>query len=356
LAAESEAGNVTLVDPKAAGHGRSPRKRVTLKTISEATGFALTTVSRALKNESEISAETRSKVQAVAAELGYRPDRAARGLRTGRTFVVGLILDQRLAVAEFERRIIGGVSDVIYGETTCDLVVLPHTEGADPMDSVRYLVETAQVDGLIFAHTTPHDPRAVYLLGHNVPFVTHGRTELDQQHAWFDYDLRALGRLAAERLLAKGRRRLAIVSPTPQLTCASFLLGGFFDAVRKAGAEGSIIPGVHLHDDPAKFRDAARRLVAGPERPDGIVCSIETASVALIAGLQDAGLILGKDIDVVANGTSDILDYVTPPIDSFFEDLTLAGQIMARFLMKRINGTPASELQMLQAPKFCRRT
>jgi LacI family transcriptional regulator len=89
---------------------------------------------------------------------------------------------------------------------------------------------------------------------------------------------------------------------------------------------------------------------------DGIVCSIETASVALIAGLQDAGLVLGKDIDVVANGTSDILDYVTPPIDSFFEDLTLAGQTMARFLMKRINGTPASELQMLQAPKFCRRT
>jgi LacI family transcriptional regulator len=357
LAAESEADSVTLIHPNNEGRAAArQRKRATLKTISEATGFALTTVSRALKNEPEISAETRSKVQAVAAELGYRPDRAARGLRTGRTFVVGLILDQTLAVAEFERRIIGGVSDVIYGETTYDLVVLPHTEGADTMDSVRYFVESAQVDGLIFAHTTPDDPRARYLLDRHVPFVTHGRTDFSDAHAWFDYDLRALGRLAVERLVEKGRKRLAIVSPTPRLTCTRYLLGGFRDAVRDLGAEGAVIPGIYLHDDPAQFREAARRLASGGNVPDGIVCSIETASVALIAGLQDAGLVVGRDIDVVANGTSDILDYITPPIDSFFEDLTLAGQTMARFLMKRINGVPAAELQTLQAPKFCPRT
>ena len=332
------------------------RKRATLKTISEATGFALTTVSRALKNEPEISAETRSRVQAVAAALGYRPDRAGRGLRTGRTFVVGLILEQTLAVAEFERRIIGGVSDVIYGETTYDLIVLPHTEGADPMDSVRYFVETAQVDGLIFAHTTPHDPRATYLLERHVPFVTHGRTELAEQHAFFDYDLHTLGRLAVERLVLKGRRRLAIVPPTPRLTCAKYLLGGYYDAARDAGAAAGVIPDLYLHDDPSKFREAARKLVTDGDAPDGIICSIETGSIALIAGLQDAGVTVGKDIDVVANATSDILDYLTPPIDLFFEDLTLAGRAMARFLIKRINGTPAEELQALATPRLRDRT
>ena len=167
---------------------RRERKRATLKTIAEATGFALTTVSRALKNEPDIGAETRARVQAVAAELGYRPDRAAQGLRTGRTLVVGLILDENLAVAEFEKRIIAGASKVIYDETAYNLVVLPHTDGADPVASVRYFVEDAQVDGLIFAHTTPHDERARYLLDRQVPFVTHGRTELEDQHAYFDFD------------------------------------------------------------------------------------------------------------------------------------------------------------------------
>lgn len=336
--------------------GVRERKRATLKTIAEATGFALTTVSRALKNEPDIGAETRAKVQAVAAELGYRPDRAAQGLRTGRTLVVGLILDQTLAVAEFERRIIVGISKVIYDETAYNLVVLPHTDEADPLESVRYFVEDAQVGGLIFAHTTPHDERVRYLIDRQVPFVTHGRTELDIQHAYFDFDNYALTKRSVERLVKRGRTRLAMVAATPHLTCASHFLNGFFDGVRETGAEGLLVPGLFLNEDPSRFREAGRRWVELAPRTDGIVCGSENAAIGLIAGLQDAGLVIGRDIDVVAKSTSDILDYMTPPIDSFVEDLTLAGETLAHFLMKRIRGVPAEELQAVDQPRLCART
>ena len=49
---------------------------------------------------------------------------------------------------------------------------------------------------------------------------------------------------------------------------------------------------------------------------------LENAAIGLVAGLQDAGLVVGRDVDVIAKSTSDILDYITPPIDSFIEDLT----------------------------------
>ena len=332
------------------------RKRATLKTIAEATGFALTTVSRALKNEPDIGAETRAKVQAMAAQLGYRPDRAAQGLRTGRTLVVGLILDETLSVAEFEKRIIQGASKVIYEETDYNLVVLPHTDDADPVASVRYFVESAQVDGLIFAHTTPQDERARYLVDRQVPFVTHGRTALNEQHAYFDFDNYAMTKQAVERLVRKGRRRLAMIPATPHLTCAAHFLDGFHDGVREAGVEGVFVPGLYLNDDPAKFREAARQLVENGRVPDGIVCGIETAAIGLMAGLQDAGLVVGADIDVIAKSTSDILDYLTPPIDSFHEDLLLAGETLAHFLMKRIRGVPAEELQAVDQPRLCERT
>ena len=336
--------------------GARERKRATLKTIAEATGFALTTVSRALKNEPDIGAETRAKVQAVAAQLGYRPDRAAQGLRTGRTLVVGLILDQTLAVAEFERRIIVGISKVIYDETAYNLVVLPHTDDADPLESVRYFVEDAQVGGLIFAHTTPQDERVRYLLDRKVPFVTHGRTELDVQHAYFDFDNYALTKRSVERLVRKGRKRLAMVAATPHLTCASHFLNGFFDGVRETGAGGFLVPGLFLNEDPSRFREAGRRWVELAPRTDGIVCGSENAAIGLIAGLQDAGLVIGRDIDVIAKSTSDILDYMTPPIDSFVEDLTRAGETLAHFLMKRIRGMPAEELQAVDQPRLCTRT
>lgn len=336
--------------------GVRERKRATLKTIAEATGFALTTVSRALKNEPDIGAETRAKVQAVAAELGYRPDRAAQGLRTGRTLVVGLILDQTLAVAEFERRIIVGISKVIYDETAYNLVVLPHTDDADPLESVRYFVEDAQVGGLIFAHTTPQDERVRYLIDRQVPFVTHGRTELDVQHAYFDFDNYALTKQSVERLVQKGRRRLAMVAPTPHLTCASHFLNGFLDGVRKSTAEGFIVPGLYLNEDPSKFREAGRKWADHTPMLDGIVCGSENAAIGLVAGLQDAGLVVGRDVDVIAKSTSDILDYIAPPIDSFIEDLTLAGETLAHFLMKRIRGVPAEELQAVDQPRLCVRT
>ena len=74
-----------------------------------------------------------------------------------------------------------------------------------------------------------------------------------------------------------------------------------------------------------------------------------------MAGLQDAGLVVGRDIDVIAKSTSDILDYITPPIDSFHEDLLLAGETLAHFLMKRIRGVPAEELQAVDQPRLCAR-
>lgn len=345
---------MTLADTPGRNRGGRERRRTTLKTIAEATGFALTTVSRALKNEPDIGAETRAKVQAVAAKLGYRPDRAAQGLRTGRTLVVGLILDERLSVAEFEKRIIAGASKVIYDETAYNLVVLPHADEADPVASVRYFVESAQVDGLIFAHTTPQDERARYLLDMRVPFVTHGRTALREQHAYFDFDNYAMTKQAVERLARKGRRRIAMIAATPHLTCADHFLDGFYDGIREAGVDGDVVPGLYLNDDPEKFREAAHRLVAS--RPDGIICGIETAAIGLMAGLQDSGLVVGRDIDVIAKSTSDILDYITPPIDSFHEDLLLAGETLAHFLMKRISGVPAEELQAVDQPRLCART
>ena len=65
--------------------GRAGGGKPTLKTISEITGLAVTTVSRALGDAPQIALETRKRVRQVAAEIGYLPDRAAQRLRTGRT-------------------------------------------------------------------------------------------------------------------------------------------------------------------------------------------------------------------------------------------------------------------------------
>lgn len=335
--------------------GGAGDSRPTLKTIAELTGLAVTTVSRALKDGPELNAETKARVRAVAEEIGYRPDRAGVRLRTGRTFVISLILDQNDEIADFARRIIIGISSVLHA-TPYHLVVMPLFRDADPMDPVRYVLDTRAADGIIFTHTRPLDARVRLLLERDFPFVTHGRTELASPHPFHDYDNHAFAHQAASRLLARGRRRLALIRPPREFTYYQQMVHGFMQPIAEAGAASTVIEGVDLDTSPGELRAFARRLAASPERPDGIVCASEIRCVALMAGLQDAGLVIGRDVDVIAKQTSDLLDHVTPAIDSIGEDLVFAGEELARILLRRIAGAPMAELQSLGAPQFHRRT
>jgi LacI family transcriptional regulator len=130
---------------------------------------------------------------------------------------------------------------------------------------------------------------------------------------------------------------------------------GFADAIAAIGVDAIVAAGVHLDESPANFRAAGLRLARKPDRPDGIICANETGCVALMAGLRDGGLTVGRDVDVVAKGTSDLLDHTYPAIDSFFEDLTFAGEELARLLLRRIAGAPVAELQSLGETRLQRR-
>ncbi len=242
----------------------------------------------------------------------------------------------------------------IYDETAYNLVVLVHTHDADPVESVRYFVEDAQVDGLIFAHTTPQDPRVHYLMEHGVPFVTHGRTKLKERHAYFDFDNYAMTKRAVERLVKKGRRRLAMVSSTPHLTCAEHFSGGFFDGVKESGVEGMLIPGSFPARGPG---EVPRGGATARDAHSACRTGSSAASRPQRSGLSPAFRRVGSSSGATstssprARPTSSITS--TPPIDSFLEDLVLAGETLAHFLMKRIHGVPVEELQAVDQPKLC---
>ena len=165
----------------AEAHAAAPG-RPTLKTIAFMTGLGVTTVSRALKDAPEIGEETRRRVQLVARQVGYRPNRAGVRLRTGKTNVISLVLNT-------EEQIGGFVSDMIYGisehlaQTPYHLIVTPYSRNNDPLEPVRYVVETGSADGIIISRTEPDDTRVRYMLDHGFPFATHGRTEMGIEHA-----------------------------------------------------------------------------------------------------------------------------------------------------------------------------
>lgn len=324
-------------------------EKPTLKTIARMTGLAATTISRALNNAPELAAETRERVQRIAREIGYLPDRAALRLKTGRTHVISLILDPHDEILGFGNSLVTGLVGALRG-TPYHLVITPNFRSMAPLDPVLHIVRNRMADGLIFSRTVPQDERVTFLLDHNFPFVSHGRTELAAPHPFVDYDNDIFGYEAAKRLIGRGRKRLAVILPSPQFTFGGHLRSGFLRAVAEGGVEYEIAEGLNLDSPPEEVRAGVLARLKRGDPPDGYVCPGDGSALAVMAAIADAGLSIGRDIEVVAKQTSELFDQVRPKLDTIFEDMALAGEMMGKLLLRRINGEPAEALQFLDKP------
>lgn len=323
--------------------------RPTLKTIAYMTGLGVTTVSRALNDAPDIGQATKERVRLVAARIGYRPNRAGVRLRTGKTNVISLILAIENEVLGLTSQVVYGISEHLSG-TPYHLIVTPYSRRADPLEAVRYIVETGSADGVIFSRTEPQDARVRYLHERGFPFATHGRTEMAIEHPYFDFDNAAYAQIAVDRLAARGRRRLALLPPPTHLTFARHMAAGFLAGVDKHDAEEIPVHGVDIDSPPAAIRAEIARLMSARRRPDGLVCASAAAAIAAISAAEGIGLAIGRDFDVAVKESFDLMRQFRREIEVVHEDFRAAGAGLARAVLRTIEGAPATELQVIDAP------
>jgi LacI family transcriptional regulator len=332
--------------------GRAPGSaKPTLRTISELTGLAVTTVSRALSNAPQLSLETRERVRRVADEIGYMPDRAALRLRTGRTNVISLVLDSHQEILGSSNSIINGLT-LALRDTPVHLILTPTFPNMALTEPVEFIVRNRLADGVIFTRTEPFDPRVRLLLEAGFPFVTHGRTEFSTPHPFVDFDNSAFAYEATRRLIARGRRKVTTILPPRRLTFGQHLQHGFMTAVREAGVEYEIPTEITLDSPAGEIRAYVAKRAGEPGAPDAYVCSGEVSALATISALAGRGLALGREYDIVAKQTSRLLTDIEPEVETIYEDLAAAGESMGQLLLRRIAGADAETLQVLQPPRF----
>ena len=336
------------VEPRRRRGPRDLEAKPTLKTVAEATGLAVTTVSRALKNAPEIAIETRERVRKAAAGLGYVPDSAAQRLRTGRTSVIAFVLAPHEEILGFGSSMITGLTEALGG-SSYHLVVMPQYEDVDPVTPVERILRNRLADGIVFCRTEPLDDRVKTLLEYDFPFVCHGRTELATPHPFVDYDNFQFSFLAAKRLIEKGRRNLVLINAPLQYTFNQYMLHGFMTAVRESGVAFHEAESVTIESPPEEIRRYALNRVS-EGAADGFVCGGEVSAMAVMAAISDSGNVVGDDVDVVAKRTTAIFDQMRPAIDMIGEDLINAGRELGKLILKRLSGAEVADLQKLQRP------
>jgi LacI family transcriptional regulator len=330
------------------GQGFAIQRKPTLRTVAELTGLAVTTVSRALADDPQIALDTRHRVREAASSLGYFPDRAAQRLRTGRTNVISLVLDPHEEILGYGASMIRGLSAALR-ETPYHLIITPHFSDTPALDPVAHIVRNRMADGLLFSRTQPSDDRVKFLMENDFPFVCHGRTELATPHPFVDYDNYAFAYRAARSLIEAGCRKLFIILPPDRFTFCQHMRHGFMTAVREEGIAFEIASGVTLDSKSEAVRAVVFEAMARADRPDGFICGGEVSALSVMSAAYDHDLAIGRDIRLVAKQTSGLFDEIRPKIETIYEDLSEAGNIMGRLLLKRIAGhAPIEELQVLQ--------
>ena len=327
------------------------RERPTLKTIAFMTGLGITTVSRALKDAPDIGADTKERVRIVARQLGYQPNRAGVRLRTGKTNVIALVLSIEEELMGFTNHIVFGISEVLTG-TPYHLVITPHASARDPMVPIRYILDTGSADGVIISRTEPNDPRVALMEERGMPFATHGRTNMGIVHPYHDYDNETFAREAVRRLVARGRKNIAIILPEGHLSYTGHSIKGYRDGLSLHGARSVPFDSVTVESPLTAIHDATRALMAGPDAPDGLISMAGGCTIAMVAGLEAAGKKLGRDVDLVSKQNSDLLKWIRPEIIAVNEDIRAAGMELARAVLASIGGAAPESLQTLYQPSF----
>lgn len=325
-------------------------RKPTLKTISQLSGHAIATVSRALNDAPDIGADTKKLVRRIADEIGYVPNRAGVRLRTGRTDVISLVMSTEPEMMNHTAQLIASVAGALR-KTRYHLNIMPYYPEQDPMEPIRYVVETGAADAVILNQARPDDPRVRYLLEKRFPFATHGRTDLEAAHPYFDYDNEAFGRIGLRKLARRGARSVVMLAPPLDQNYAGHMIAG-----ARAEAEALDVA-FHVEDrctsdsSSAQLRDCVSRRLADTPGIDGYICASTTAAMAAVAAMEERGRVLGRDVNLCAKEAVPFLNLFRRDIIAMKEDVARAGEFLARAAVQAIREPEKPPMQGLEVPE-----
>jgi LacI family transcriptional regulator len=322
----------------------------TLKTISELSGLAITTVSRALSNAPDISISTKEKVKKIADEIGYIPDRAGVRLRTGRTNVISLIMSTDSEIMDMTGRLISSIALGLRG-TPYHLNMTHHFPGDDPMKPIKYIVETGSADALIFNQVQPNDPRVHYLIEKKFPFTMHGRSCSNEKQSFVDYDNGEFAKIAIEKLVKKNRKHILMITPPQNQSYGLEMVQSAKNTAEKHNISLIIAPIITSDSSITLISDTVSKQIINNKKIDGILVGTPKGAMAAVAGFEKLNLTIGQDIDIVAKDAVNFLKLFRNQIIVINENVEIAGKKLAEAAIHAAQNPDSEPIQYIDRPE-----
>nr|WP_189082383.1 LacI family DNA-binding transcriptional regulator [Mangrovihabitans endophyticus] len=271
----------------------------TISDVARAAGVSPSTVSYVLSGRRPISAQTRARVQAAIAELGFHPHAGARALASSRTNVLALVVPLRVdvnvpVIMQFVTAVVTAARAHNH-----DVLLLTKDEGTAGLERVAH---STMVDALIVMDVERDDLRLPALRGLRQPSVLIGLPDGAPGITCVDLDFAGAGAQALRHLHGHGHRQVALVGPSPAVyQRGTGYAGRFLSGFTEVSAELSLRTVAHpCEPSAAGVRDCLARIDADLPGATALVVHNEEALLPLLADLRADGRRVPQDLSVVA--------------------------------------------------------
>lgn len=320
---------------------------VRMKDIAEDLNVSVVTVSKVLRNQGDISAETRAKVLKRAKELNYRPNWVARSLVTRKTYLVGLVVPDLMH--SFFAEVAKAVTRKLRASGYKLVIASSDEDPVAEQEEIEGLL-ARRVDGLIIASSQVSGKSRVFesLAESRTPFVLIDRQLPGVKAGYVGADHVTIGRIATEHLIEQGCRRIAHLRG-PQNAPGAGRARGYAEAARAAGLEPIVVGGA-FHD--AGGYAAMQELLLSPSRPDGVVCYNDPVAAGAMKAIFDAGLRVPDDIAVIGAGNVHYSDLLRVSLTTVDQNTPLIGEHAGAMLLGALTAkSPAKPASVVIEPR-----
>jgi LacI family transcriptional regulator len=311
------------------------RTRATLREVADVAKLHPSTVSRILRgDDSRGSPATRARVFEAVKQLEYRPDFAARSLRTRRSFTLGLVIPDVRDTTH--ARIYMGAEAAARRRGYHVLISPVGSDRLHRKEDLEYLMERS-VDGVLVATARIHDPLLEQFEKEGMSFVlVSRRMEGPAPHAVADNELGM--RLATRHLIELGHRRIGFIKGISGVSTTEERLRGYLSALADANLppDEELIVGGRF--DAVAAAAATQELLDGQRLPTAIAVSDDMMAVAACRVLKEAGLKVPNDVSVIGFNDLPIAALVDPPLSTVSIQLERIGELATDMLIDRLDG------------------
>jgi LacI family repressor for deo operon, udp, cdd, tsx, nupC, and nupG len=317
------------------GDSPTPGKLASISAVAEQAGVSIATVSRVLNGTKAVNADTRERVEAAVAKLGYRANALARSLMRGESKLL-LVLVPDFA-NPFYAEIVKGVESVTlrngYG------IIL--AGGADAMSRDSKALDSLYnrlTDGMIsLAHFQDLEPLLREIP--DLPWVACSEfvPESDVPHVSIDHQQGAVD--AVQYLINRGHRRIALLGADENYLWARQRRAGYELALRRAGiAVDPQLVRIARGTDFGFGMEAASALMALEVLPTAVFAVADTLAIGAIKGLRRVGRRVPEDIAVVGFDNIPLSQMFEPALTTIAQPMAELGAAAAELLLERLAG------------------